>query len=414
MVVLQGSPGPDFQSVRVRFVVDGPLPRLESTSSLDRGVYVGHDARVRTSDSLRRATVCLGVTALAILAVGCSNAQSVAPTTSPFSTTTESLATNVTSITTTTLPIPATTPSTATTMLATTTTTAALPTVAFEVPAGSLSVGDGDLFVVHDDGDLWLHPGLRNGSPSAPIRLADMGDPRIPVTEGEGPNTVEDVVGEVGGVVYFSACCEPVAGDVRAATGPDMVQQLGYGWALTLSPDRTQLASLNGFGFLVWDLKGGTSTYRELDQTAMPINPWGLSWSSDGQRLIMLYFDEQATWLVPLSASDLLPIAKPTQLDAGFDLQSPPRVQFAGRGPNTEIAVVYYGTATTKISYFDSTTLDEVPGLARELPAGVTSVRLDSDGIGLLWVDHNTLWYLPAAGPARRLGQGYTNAWFAT
>ncbi len=89
-------------------------------------------------------------------------------------------------------------------------------------------------------------------------------------------------------------------------------------------------------------------------------------------------------------------------------------MQFAGIGPNGEVAVVYYGNATSKISYLDSTTLDEVPGLTRELPAGVTSVRLDSHGIGLLWVGRDTLWYLPAAGPVRRLGQCYTNAWFAT
>jgi len=89
-------------------------------------------------------------------------------------------------------------------------------------------------------------------------------------------------------------------------------------------------------------------------------------------------------------------------------------VQFAGRGPNGEVAVVYYSNSTTKISYLDSTTLDELPGLTRELPAGVTSVRLDSDGIGLLWIDSNTLWYLPASGSVRRLGQGYTSAWFAT
>ena len=193
-----------------------------------------------------------------------------------------------------------------------------------------------------------------------------------------------------------------------------MVQQLGYGWALALSPDRTHLASVNFFGYLVWDLTTGTLTSRDLDQTAALISPRGLSWSSDGERLIMLYVDEQGIWLVPLSASDLLPIAKPTRLDVGFDPQSPPGVQFAGRGSNGEVAVVYYGNTSTKISYLDSTTLDEVPGLTRELPAGVTSVRLDSDGIGLLWVDRDTLWYLPESGPVRRLGHGYTNAWFAT
>ena len=181
-----------------------------------------------------------------------------------------------------------------------------LTTGTFQVPSGTLQVGVGDLYVVHDDGDLWLHPGLRDGASSTPVRLVDMDDPRVPVTEGEGPNTIEDVAGEVDGVVYFSDCCEPVAGDVRAATGPDTVEALGFGSSVALSPDRTQLATLNTFGLGVLNLTTGTSTFRSFDTGQPFINPWDVIWSADGRELVVLAFDENGGALHRFSASESL------------------------------------------------------------------------------------------------------------
>ena len=51
--------------------------------------------------------------------------------------------------------------------------------------------------------------------------------------------------------------------------------------------------------------------------------------------------------------------------------------------------------------------------MERDLPSGVTSVRLDSDGVGLLWIDAGTLWSLPADGVVGDLGNGFVGAWFA-
>lgn len=51
--------------------------------------------------------------------------------------------------------------------------------------------------------------------------------------------------------------------------------------------------------------------------------------------------------------------------------------------------------------------------MQRDLPRGVRSVHLAADGIGLMWVDHGTLWYLPADGGTRQLGTAITAAWFA-
>ncbi len=301
-------------------------------------------------------------------------------------------------------------PSTTSTAVATTT----LNTGTFEVPTGDVQVHSGDMFLVHADGDLWLHPGLLDGRPGRPVRLADMGDPRIPVTEGEGPNTIENVAGEVGGAVYFSDCCEPIAGDARAATAPDTVKHVGYGISLVLSPDRTRLASSNTFGLQVWDLSKGGSTYRELNTTAPQIHPWDLIWSADGQRLIMLYLDEHGAALLPYSATDDLIPGAAVPLDTRFAPVQSPGMQFAGHGPNGEIAVSFYGNDQTTIRFYDPVTLIEIPSVRRELPTGVTSVRLASDGVGLLWIDHETLWYLPRPGATLNLGRGYTGAWFAT
>jgi len=283
----------------------------------------------------------------------------------------------------------------------------------FKAPTGNLQVHNGDMFLVHADGDLWLHPGLLDSQPSAPVRLVDMGDPRIPVTEGEGPNTIENVAGEVGGAVYFSDCCEPIAGDVRAATASNTVQPFGFGSSLVLSPDRTRLASSNTFGLQMWDLSKGSSTYRDLNTTAPQIHPWDLIWSADGQRLIMLYLDEHGAALLPYSTTDELIPGEAVPLDTNFAPVQSPGMQFAGHGPNGEIAVSFYGKDQTTIRFFDPVTLIEIPSVHRELPTGVTSVRLAADGVGLLWIDHETLWYLSTTGAIRRFGDGYTGAWFA-
>ena len=89
-------------------------------------------------------------------------------------------------------------------------------------------------------------------------------------------------------------------------------------------------------------------------------------------------------------------------------------VRFVGHGPGGEIALATDGTDSSDIRFFEATTLVELPSMQRTLPAGVTSVRLGSDGTGLMWIDDGTLWYLPSTGPVRNLGSGYEAAWFAT
>jgi len=66
------------------------------------------------------------------------------------------------------------------------------------------------------------------------------------------------------------------------------------------------------------------------------------------------------------------------------------------------------------IRFFDPASLAEIPDQQFVLPPAVESVRLDSDGIGLLRIDDQELWYRSAGGEPRNLGTGYAAAWFAT
>ncbi|MDP9464129.1 MAG: hypothetical protein M3P52_05865, partial [Actinomycetota bacterium] len=271
-----------------------------------------------------------------------------------------------------------------------------------------------DLFIVHADGDLWLHPGILAGSGMPPLRLADLGDPRVPVTEGPGPNTVEKVAGVVNGVVFYGDCCEPIAGNILGATGEDSGGILvAYGYSPVLSPTADRLASANGFGLTVIELSTGALTGRDINSGSSHINAWDLMWSADGRSLVMLYFDDLGFALMPYSAETPFVSGKPVTLDVGFNASVEQDVRFAGRGPNGEIAVSIGDDQATVIRYFDGSTLTEIPDMQRSLPPGVHSVRLATDGDGLIWVDKDQLWYVPAGGDVRNLGAEYAAAWFA-
>jgi hypothetical protein len=283
-----------------------------------------------------------------------------------------------------------------------------------ELPLGELDLGPTDLFVVHVDGDLWLHPGALGETGEAAFRLVDLGDPRVEVSEGPGPNTVDGVVGDVAGVVYYTECCEPISGNLLAvaADNADSVR-LGAGYSPVLSPDRTRLATANSYALIVIDIPTGTYEGRSFNSGGPFMNVWDLMWSDDGESLTILYFDEVGFGLMPVAARSPFDQGIPTSLGIAFDPSADFDVHLAGRGPGGEIAVSVRDATATLIRFFEATTLTEIPEMQRSLPVGVTSVRLADDGVGLLWVDNTTLWYLPANGDARNLGSGYTAAWYA-
>jgi hypothetical protein len=136
-------------------------------------------------------------------------------------------------------------------------------------------------------------------------------------------------------------------------------------------------------------------------------------WSADGRELVVLAFDENGGALHRFSVSESLDAGDVIPIGVGFDPARPPGAQFAGHGPGGEIAVAFYDGDGTRIVHFDPAALSEIPAMERNLPSGVTSVRLDSDGTGLLWIDAGTLWSLPTDGDVRDLGNGFVGAWFA-
>lgn len=347
---------------------------------------------------------------------------------SPPPATTPSDATAATSAST--MPPPDTVPVTATTVAAPATTTAstsAAPTTnaptsaepevftgTVEVPQGRLDAALDDLFAVHVDGDLWWHPGAIGTTPGVPVRVLDLGDPRIEPTEGPGPNTVDGVVGDVDGVVFVTDCCEPISGNLFAVVSPGAPPvRLGGGYSPSLSPDRARLATANSYALTVLDLASGTYQSRMLGGAGAFVDVWDLVWSRDGSSLIVLFFDDAGFGLQPFDARSPFEPGAARSLGIEFDPETSD-VRLVGTGPHGEIAVSVREPWEVAIRYFGPATLTEITDMRRTLPASASALRLANDGVGLLWVDDTTLWYLPAGGDARELGAGYRAAWFAT
>lgn len=282
------------------------------------------------------------------------------------------------------------------------------------IPQGEIDVGPDDLFILHVDGDLWLHPGVLSGATAEPFRIADFGDPRAPVTEGPGPNQVEHVASVFNDTVLYSDCCEPIAGNILAATGPNSERiNLFNSYTPAFSPDRTTLAAANSYAITVVELSTGAMTGRMINHGQSYVNTWDVTWA-DGSTLVMLYFDDEGFAVQRFDADSLLATSSPVPLGVAFDPDPSSNVRFAGYGPNGEIALFVTDATSAVLRFFDPATLTEIPDQERVLTPGMESVRLASDGIGLLWADNNQLWHLPAGSAPRSLGTGYTAAWFAT
>lgn len=280
------------------------------------------------------------------------------------------------------------------------------------IPSGQIAVGVDDLFVVHTDGDLYLHPGILSGSGDTAVRIADREDPRASLDDGHFLNAIDQVAGVADGAVYFSDCCEPVAGNVYVVTQGDSTDQLfTRGSSPQLSPDRTRLGTANSFGVAVVDLAEGMQRFVSLNSSGPYLNVWDAIWSADGESLYVLYFDDAGYGVVTFDR-DTLAASAPVRVDLPFVAAGEPDARFAGRGPNGELAITVTSDESTEVKFFDPTSLQRLSALDRTLPAGTSSVRLAPDGRGLLWVDDESLYYLPDGASVIHLGAGYRSAWF--
>jgi len=289
------------------------------------------------------------------------------------------------------------------------------------IPTGKFSVGPSDLFVLSLDGDLELWPDALDSPAVQRTLVADYPDPFGGVTEGPGPNVIDQVAGVVDGSVVFGDCCEPISGTVLAATDTDEFGGIAGGHSPTLSPTGDLLGTANTFLISQTSAdRNGEGIARQLDDgpQAGYLNVGDLTWSNratstpDDDHMVLLGWTEQGWWLHDVDRSTLA-------LTPAFDLGVPPvrdapdtDVRFAGHGPGGEIVVAVSNPSTTRLRYFAPTTLAEVPLLERSLPGSATSIRLADDGFGLLWVDGGSLYHLPAGElEADRLGRGVLAVW---
>ncbi|HSP26907.1 MAG TPA: hypothetical protein VLN74_00065 [Ilumatobacteraceae bacterium] len=320
----------------------------------------------------------------------------------------------------TTAPAP-TTPPAATTTVGTATTS----TGDFElpIPAGTFETGPADLFVLVRSGDLELWSGALTSTTPQRTLVADYPDPFAVSEEGPGPNVIDHVAGEIGGTVVFGDCCEPISGNVVAATAVGDAAPIAGGFTPTLSPMGDLLGTANGN--LISQTAAdstGAGRYRQLNQQPQQsyLNVADLTWSSndtaaaDDDHMVLLAWDDDGWWLYDVDRSTLEPT--PTLALGVPPVSEAPdtTMDFVGHGPNSEIVVAQGTPDTTRLRSFDPTTLAERAPLERSLPGSASSIRLADDGLGLLWVDGGSLYHLRAGDvEAVRLGTDILAAWFA-
>jgi len=268
------------------------------------------------------------------------------------------------------------------------------------------------------DGDLQLWPETLAAPPTRRITIVDYPDPFDPGPEGPGPNVIDDLAGEITGTIIFSDCCEPIAGNIRVATSPGEVVTIGVGYSPSISPSGDRLASANDFQITVSSIDTGDGVVRFLDDQDPYLNVADLIWSSNGSatgeddHLVLLGWTQDAGWSLYAVDGITLDPVKAFELGvAPVDEAPDVNVRFAGIGPDAEIVVAESNARTTRLRYFSPTTLAELPGLERSLPASATSIRVAQED--LLWVDDGGVLYFLRGGTLEptRLGSGVLAAW---
>ena len=248
------------------------------------------------------------------------------------------------------------------------------------------------------------------------IRLVDHRDPREPVAEGPGPNVIEDVAGVIHGSVVYGECCEPVAGTVFAVTEPEGEETpITNGYSPNISPDGGRLAMANDFTLTVVATDNGSGLGLQLNQGDQSFESYrnvrDVEWLSDAE-IAVLFWSEGVGYQVAVYEAETLAEVRLAPLGIERDLGFDQLVRFAGLGPDGTLAVVDPGADAAQIRFFDPVGLAERSQLGRSLPSGVTSVALADDGVGLLWVDNQTVFFLGAGSlDAKPLAADVLAAW---
>jgi len=285
--------------------------------------------------------------------------------------------------------------------------------VSLELLAGSIDAGPNDVFILHADGDLYWHRNILAGDSTDSVRLADFGDPRSPVSEGPGPNSVDHVAGVVNGSLIYGDCCEPISGNLLAATGADSERiVLGAGYSPSLSPNQRLLATANDYAIVVIDIAGREGEGLTVNQDGNSYrNVTDVTWASD-DRLVVLFWDDSGYQLLPIDVTPMRS-GRPVPIGTAFDPGAFGSVRFAGTSATGELAIATSQVDSTRVRFFDPVTLTETEELERDLPAQSTSVRIDQTGQRLLYINNGKLIY-DNGETLHEIGDNYLAAWFAT
>lgn len=300
----------------------------------------------------------------------------------------------------------------------------ALSTFTAVAPSGSIDAAAGDMISVAADGDVWLHPGAfdppRYGrSPAAPIRLVAMSDPRLPVTEGEGPNHVSSA-GFVNGALVYGSCCEPVSGSLYAVSetdGPGTDIAVGYDAAADRSARRWAMIDPSGIRLLDYDTGRGVRRFVETapDGSFQQFN--AVTWSPDESELWVfasVWNDEPTNVLIRYRADATLTELERRELDRGQPGELP-GIDVAGRlADGTVVVSQQSADHTIALRYFAAGANEQPEGPAWVLPTDATGVSVSPDGTTLAYAVDDTA-YLQREGQAPvEWGTDVTRVWFVT
>ncbi|HWL41947.1 MAG TPA: sigma factor [Ilumatobacter sp.] len=294
-------------------------------------------------------------------------------------------------------------------------------------PSGSIDAAPGDMVAVTADGDLWLYPGAFDPpqygrSPGAPVRLVDMGDPREPVTEGEGPNEVSSVGGFVNGALIYGDCCEPVSGNLYSISEPDGPRaNWAIGWAAAANASGRRWAAVDPWGVSVYDYDSGRAaglfvefapdgSYQQFfDVTWSPdeTEVWvlGAVYADDGMTHVLVRYRVDET-LAEVGRRELLTV--PHDTVSGFG--------FAGHLTDGTVVLAEHRPAgePTALHFLgpDGDDIDrESPWT---LPEGAVSVSVSPDGTTLAYMRDGTV-YLQRDGQDPVVwGTDLRAVWFVT
>ena len=340
----------------------------------------------------------------------------VAPTstTPPVASTTAPPATTTTPTTTNASPTTTSQPGSTTTVAGADGPTADRVSVSVDIPTGEFVAAPGDLIVVRADGDLEYHPNALSPGNEAPIiTLLDRDDPQTQPAEGPGPNVISDVAGFVNGSVIYGECCEPVSGNVFAVDAPGSeAGPLAVGSIVDQSPDGSKLATASYLQLNIVDIESGEGNGLVLTQASGgPTEFVDVEWATDDTLLAIVSDGEDRRVLV-YDAETLTAAPIELNLDPTVDLDG---ARFVGRSPDGQVAVATTtGSGSWDVLYLDPNTLEMDDQMHQKFPLSVSNLEIDADGLGQIWVDGGTLYYLgPGQLEARPIGDQVAAAWFA-